>query len=84
MQYGAYMSLTLKLGLTGNRLRQLLRRQHGEQTGVVEAVKALMWQIPTYAERQRNRIIALWPLYLFQWWSINLTLQRHNGLISAR
>lgn len=45
-----YMSLTLRLGLIGNRLRQLLHRQHGEQTGVVEAVKALMWQVPTYAE----------------------------------
>lgn len=49
MQYGADL-LTLQLGLTGNRLRQLLHRQHGEQTGAVEAVKALMWQVPTYAE----------------------------------
>ena len=50
MQYGAHMSLTLKLGPTGNRFGQLLCRQHGEQTGALEAVKALMRHVPTYPE----------------------------------
>jgi len=44
------MNLTLKLALAGSWLRRLLHWQHGEQTEVVEAVKALMWQVPTCAE----------------------------------